>query len=74
MVWAHLCTAAPIPASSGKTQNRHRLNRSGDATVIQPPGVFAAGDVRHGSVERVASAVGEGSIAIYLVHEHLRHL
>jgi thioredoxin reductase (NADPH) len=33
------------------------------------PGVFAAGDVRHGSVKRVASAVGEGSIAIQLVHQ-----
>ena len=36
------------------------------------PGVFAIGDVRHGSVKRVASAVGEGSIAIRLVHDHLR--
>jgi thioredoxin reductase (NADPH) len=36
------------------------------------PGVFAVGDVRHGSVKRVASAVGEGSIAIHLVHNHLR--
>ncbi|MGE5286558.1 MAG: FAD-dependent oxidoreductase [Micromonosporaceae bacterium] len=35
------------------------------------PGVFAAGDVRHRSVKRVASAVGEGSIAIRLVHEYL---
>jgi thioredoxin reductase (NADPH) len=35
------------------------------------PGVFAAGDVRHRSVKRVASAVGEGSIAIQLVHEYL---
>jgi thioredoxin reductase (NADPH) len=34
------------------------------------PGVFAAGDVRHGSVKRVASAVGEGSIAVQLVHEY----
>jgi thioredoxin reductase (NADPH) len=33
------------------------------------PGVFAAGDVRHASVKRVASAVGEGSIAIQLVHQ-----
>ena len=33
------------------------------------PGVFAAGDVRHGSVKRVASAVGEGSIAIQLIHQ-----
>ena len=32
------------------------------------PGVFAAGDVRHGSVKREASAVGEGSVAIQLVH------
>ncbi|PXY29068.1 pyridine nucleotide-disulfide oxidoreductase [Prauserella sp. PE36] len=32
------------------------------------PGVFAAGDARHGSVKRVASAVGEGSVAIQLLH------
>ncbi len=35
------------------------------------PGVFAAGDVRDRSVKRVASAVGEGAIAIQLVHEYL---
>jgi thioredoxin reductase (NADPH) len=35
------------------------------------PGVFAAGDVRRSSIKRVASAVGEGSIAIRLVQEHL---
>jgi thioredoxin reductase (NADPH) len=35
------------------------------------PGVLAVGDVRHGSVKRVASAVGEGSIAIQLVHRLL---
>ena len=35
------------------------------------PGVFAAGDVRHGSTKRVAGAVGEGSVAIRLVHEYL---
>jgi thioredoxin reductase (NADPH) len=35
------------------------------------PGVFAVGDVRHGSVKRVASAVGEGSIAVRLVHDYL---
>ena len=33
------------------------------------PGVFAAGDVRHGSVKRVASAVGEGSVAIQFLHQ-----
>ena len=35
------------------------------------PGVFAAGDVRHGPVKRVASAVGEGSITIPLIHNYL---
>jgi thioredoxin reductase (NADPH) len=35
------------------------------------PGVFAAGDVRHGSVKRVASAVGEGAATIPLVHRYL---
>jgi thioredoxin reductase (NADPH) len=35
------------------------------------PGVFVAGDVRHGSVKRVASAVGEGSIAVQFVHQYL---
>lgn len=37
------------------------------------PGVFAAGDVRHGSTKQVAGAVGEGSVAIRLVHEYLTH-
>jgi thioredoxin reductase (NADPH) len=36
------------------------------------PGVFAAGDVRHGSIKRVASAVGEGATVVRMVHEHLR--
>jgi len=35
------------------------------------PGVFVAGDVRSGSVKRVASAVGEGSIAVQFVHQYL---
>jgi thioredoxin reductase (NADPH) len=35
------------------------------------PGVFAVGDVRSGSVKRVASAVGEGSVAIRLIHDYL---
>ena len=36
------------------------------------PGVFAAGDVRSGSVKRVASAVGEGSMSVQFVHEFLK--
>jgi thioredoxin reductase (NADPH) len=35
------------------------------------PGVFAAGDVRSSSVKRVASAVGEGAMAVALVHRYL---
>jgi thioredoxin reductase (NADPH) len=35
------------------------------------PGVFVAGDVRYGSIKRVASAVGEGSIAVQFVHQYL---
>ena len=38
------------------------------------PGVFAAGDVRSGSVKRVASAVGEGSMAVQFVHEFLKEI
>jgi thioredoxin reductase (NADPH) len=37
------------------------------------PGVFAAGDVRANSVKRVASAVGEGAMAIQLLHTYLEH-
>jgi thioredoxin reductase (NADPH) len=36
------------------------------------PGVFAAGDVRSGSVKRVASAVGEGAMAVQFVHEYFK--
>jgi thioredoxin reductase (NADPH) len=38
------------------------------------PGVFAAGDVRHGSIKRVASGVGEGSMSIAFIHRHLEEL
>lgn len=38
------------------------------------PGIFVAGDVRHGSVKRCASAVGDGSIAIQFVHQYLATL
>jgi thioredoxin reductase (NADPH) len=38
------------------------------------PGVFAAGDVRHESIKRVASAVGEGSVAVHFIHRYLASL
>ncbi len=48
----------------------------GAATLVSPyqttlPGVFAVGDVRSGSVKRVASAVGEGSVVVHAVHRFL---
>jgi thioredoxin reductase (NADPH) len=48
------------------------LGRSPLLLETSLPGVFTAGDVRHGSVKRVAAAVGEGATAIQLVHEYLR--
>ena len=47
------------------------LDRDPGLLETNVPGVFAVGDVRHGSVKRVASGVGEGSIAIQFVHQHL---
>jgi thioredoxin reductase (NADPH) len=38
------------------------------------PGIFAAGDVRYGSVKRVASGVGEGAIAVQFIHRYLANL
>jgi thioredoxin reductase (NADPH) len=47
------------------------LNRDPFYLETNVPGVFAAGDVRHGSVKRVASAVGEGAMAVNFVHRYL---
>lgn len=47
------------------------LDRDPGLLETSVPGVFAVGDVRHGSVKRVASGVGEGSIAIQFVHQYL---
>jgi thioredoxin reductase (NADPH) len=48
--------------------------RAPEALLLETsvPGVFAAGDVRHGSIKRVASAVGEGATVVWTVHEYLR--
>ncbi|MEM7357089.1 MAG: FAD-dependent oxidoreductase, partial [Acidobacteriota bacterium] len=48
-----------------------RLERSPLALEASHPGIFAAGDVRSGAMNRVASAVGEGAMAIKLVHDYL---
>ena len=48
-------------------------DRAGAANLLETsvPGIFAAGDVRSGSTKRCAAAVGEGSMAVQLVHQHL---
>jgi thioredoxin reductase (NADPH) len=50
---------------------RWSLTRSPFALETSVPGVFAAGDVRLDSMKRVASAVGEGAMSVYLVHRYL---
>ena len=49
-----------------------QLSRPPSLFETSRPGVFAVGDVRSGNIKRVASAVGEGSIAVYLVHRALQ--
>jgi thioredoxin reductase (NADPH) len=64
---------------TGPDLSPENLNAAGWPLTRQPylletslPGVFAVGDVRNGSIKRVASAVGEGSIAISFVHKVLQ--
>jgi thioredoxin reductase (NADPH) len=64
---------------TGRDLDRSALNcdlwrrRSREPYLLETslPGVFAAGDVRSGSVKLVASAVGEGAMAVRLAHQHL---
>ncbi|MET1084355.1 MAG: NAD(P)/FAD-dependent oxidoreductase [Burkholderiales bacterium] len=56
---------------NGKWPANWPLDRDPYYLETNIPGVFAAGDVRHGSVKRCASAVGEGSMAIAFVHRYL---
>jgi thioredoxin reductase (NADPH) len=55
----------------GKRPQGWPLARDPYWTETSVPGIFAAGDVRHGSVKRVASGVGEGSIAVQFIHQYL---
>jgi thioredoxin reductase (NADPH) len=60
-------TGAALAQSSGRTEGRQPL-----LLETSRPGVFAAGDVRSGSVKRLTSAVGEGAMAVQFVHEVLK--
>jgi thioredoxin reductase (NADPH) len=55
----------------GKKPKGWQLERNPYWVECSVPGIFAAGDVRYGSVKRVASAVGEGSIAVQFTHQYL---
>jgi thioredoxin reductase (NADPH) len=55
----------------GKRPRGWSLDRDPGLLETNVPGIFAVGDVRHGSIKRVASGVGEGSVAIQFVHQYL---
>jgi thioredoxin reductase (NADPH) len=57
---------------NGRRPRGWNLKRDPYLLETSSPGIFAAGDVRHGSVKRVASAVGEGAVSIALVHQYLK--
>lgn len=57
---------------NGKHPRGWTLPRDPYLLECSVPGIFAAGDVRQGAVRRVASAVGEGAIAVSLVHQYLK--
>jgi thioredoxin reductase (NADPH) len=60
--------------AKGKDTPRWPLPREPFLLETNVPGVFAAGDIRHQSVKRIASATGEGAIAIQFVHRYLSTL
>ncbi len=55
----------------GKRPKGWQLDRDPGLLETSVPGIFVVGDVRHGSVKRVASGVGEGSVAVSFVHQYL---
>ena len=63
--------AGPDLRNDGKLPSGWGHQREPFLLESSVPGVFVAGDVRHGSVKRVASAVGEGSIAVQFAHQYL---
>ena len=62
----------PDLAEDGRRPKGWTLNRDPYLLETSVPGIFAAGDVRHGAVRRVASAVGQGAIAVSFVHQYLK--
>jgi thioredoxin reductase (NADPH) len=66
-----VCTGRDVMDQIALGRSRWPLARDPYLLETSVPGIFAVGDVRHGSVKRVASSVGEGSMAIAFVHQYL---
>ena len=64
----------PALSRSGEPVPGWTLKRQPFILETNLPGVFCAGDVRSRSVKRIASAVGEGSMAVQFVHQHIAGL
>src|SRR6266566_9041416 len=60
-----------ITNHEGHPPKRWPLDRELFFLETSVPGIFAAGDVRHGSIKRVASSVGEGAMAVQFIHRYL---
>ncbi len=67
----YICTGRDVTDLVAKQQGSWPLDRDPYLLETSVPGIFAVGDVRHGSIKRVASGVGEGSMAIAFIHQFL---
>ncbi len=67
----YVCTGRDVTDLVAQNHGQWPLKRDPFLLETSVPGIFAAGDVRHGSIKRVAAGVGEGSMAIAFVHQYL---
>jgi len=73
--WSYVCTGRDVmDLLAAQTEKSWPLERDPFLLETSVPGIFAVGDVRHGSIKRVASGVGEGSMAVAFVHQYLAEL
>ncbi len=63
--------SGPDIDANGKGASKSAQLQTPEMLETSSKGIFVAGDVRHGSVKGVASAVGEGSMAVMFVHQYL---
>jgi len=67
----YVCTGRDVLDLETQAHQHWPLERDPYLLETSLPGIFAAGDVRHGSIKRVASGVGEGSMSIAFIHQYL---